>query len=75
MTRTTQARSRPSRAALGRPYWRVWSANTVSSIGDGAFVTALPLLAVTITTDPRLIAAVSAAFYLPWLLLSLPAER
>lgn len=63
----------PGRARLGSGYWRVWWANTVSSIGDGAFVSALPLLAVTITRDPRLIAVVSAAFYLPWLLLSLPA--
>jgi MFS family permease len=65
--------SAPGRPGLGSGYWRVWWANTVSSIGDGAFVSALPLLAVTITRDPRLIAVVSAAFYLPWLLLSLPA--
>jgi len=61
------------RVILGSAYWRVWWANTVSSVGDGAVTTALPLLAVTITRDPRLIALVSAAFYLPWLLLSLPA--
>jgi MFS family permease len=61
------------RARLGPVYWRVWWANTVSSVGDGAFVSALPLLAVTITRDPRLIAAMSAAFYVPWLVLSLPA--
>jgi len=61
------------RLILGSAYWRVWWANTVSSVGDGAVTTALPLLAVTITRDPRLIALVSAAFYLPWLLLSLPA--
>jgi MFS family permease len=67
------ARTVPGRAVLGRHYWRVWWANTVSSLGDGAFVAALPLLAVTITRDPRLIAVVSAAFYLPWLVLSLPA--
>jgi MFS family permease len=60
------------RAVLGGPYWRIWWANTVSSLGDGALVAALPLLAVTITRDPRLIAVVSAAFFLPWLLLSLP---
>jgi len=51
----------------------VWWANTVSSVGDGAFTAALPLLAVTITRDPRLVALVSAAFFLPWLVLSLPA--
>jgi MFS family permease len=59
--------------ALGTAYWRIWWANTVSSVGDGALVSALPLLAVTITKDARLISVVSAASYLPWLLLSLPA--
>jgi MFS family permease len=54
-------------------YWRLWWANAISSTGDGAFVTALPLLAVTITRDPRLVSVVTAATYLPWLLLSLPA--
>ncbi len=62
-----------NRPALGSPYWRIWWANTVSSVGDGALVSALPLLAVTVTTNPELIALVSASFYLPWLLLSLPA--
>jgi MFS family permease len=62
-----------TRARLGRDYWRLWWANAISSTGDGAFVAALPLLAVTITRDPRLVSAVTAATYLPWLLLSLPA--
>jgi MFS family permease len=60
-------------ARLGRDYWRLWWANAISSTGDGAFVAALPLLAVTITRDPRLVSVVAAATYLPWLLLSLPA--
>ena len=67
----TQTVSRPAR--LGRDYWRLWWANSVSSTGDGAFVAALPLLAVTITRDPRLVAVVTAANFLPWMLLSLPA--
>src|SRR6202451_2902466 len=58
---------------LGRNYWRLWWANAVSSTGDGAFVAALPLLAVTITRDPRLVSVVTAATYLPWMVLSLPA--
>jgi MFS family permease len=62
-----------TRAQLGRDYWRLWWANTISSTGDGAFAAALPLLAVTITRDPRLVSVVTAATYLPWLLLSLPA--
>ena len=60
-------------ARLGPDYWRLWWANTVSSTGDGAFIAALPLLAVTITRDPRLISVVTAATFLPWMLLSLPA--
>jgi MFS family permease len=68
----TQAPRQPA-TRLSRDYWRLWWANTVSSTGDGAFVAALPLLAVTITRDPRLVAVVTAATFLPWLLLSLPA--
>ena len=71
----TQAPSRAAPAAprLSRDYWRLWWANAISSTGDGAFVAALPLLAVTITRDPRLVSVVTAAIFLPWLLLSLPA--
>jgi MFS family permease len=58
---------------LGSAYWRLWWANAVSYAGDGALVSALPLFAVTVTKDPRLISLVSAAMFLPWLLLSLPA--
>jgi MFS family permease len=58
---------------LGSAYWRLWWANAVSYAGDGALVSALPLFAVTVTKDPRLISVVSAAMFLPWLLLSLPA--
>ncbi len=58
---------------LGRHYWHMWWANAISSTGDGALVAALPLLAVTITRDPRLVSVVTAATYLPWMLLSLPA--
>jgi MFS family permease len=58
---------------LGSAYWRLWWANAVSYTGDGALVSALPLFAVTVTKDPRLISVVSAAMFLPWLLLSLPA--
>ena len=73
MTQTIASGTSPGRLRLGRPYWRMWWANAISSTGDGAFVAALPLLAVTITRDPRLVAVVTAATYLPWLALSLPA--
>jgi MFS family permease len=58
---------------LGGRFWRLWWANAINSVGDGAFIAALPLLAVTITSDPREISAISTATYLPWLLFSLPA--
>ena len=58
---------------LGSAYWRLWWANAVSYTGDGVLVSALPLFAITVTKDPRLISLVSAAMFLPWLLLSLPA--
>lgn len=58
---------------LPAAYWRLWWAVAVDNLGDGAFAVAVPLLAVTITRDPRLVSVISAAGYLPWLLLSLPA--
>jgi MFS family permease len=71
MTPTMSSGTR--RPRLGTHYWRLWWANAISSTGDGAFVAALPLLAVTISRDPRLVAVVTAAGYLPWMVLSLPA--
>nr|SBP01043.1 Antibiotic efflux protein [Nonomuraea gerenzanensis] len=51
----------------------MWWATGINSVGDGAFTAAVPLLAVTVTQDARLVSVVSAATFLPWLLLSLPA--
>ena len=66
----TQSDAKPR---LSAAYWRLWWATGVNTVGDGAFAAVVPLLAVTITRDPRLVSVVSAAAYLPWLLLSLPA--
>lgn len=62
-----------SRARLPASYWRLWWASAVDNVGDGVFAAAVPLLTITITRDPVLVSVVSAATYLPWLLLSLPA--
>ena len=43
----------------------------VSSAGDGMFLTAFPLLAAILTRDPVLIAGVTMASRLPWLMFSL----
>lgn len=58
---------------MKRDWHLLWSASTISTLGDGALLAALPLLAATITTDPRLIAGVTAWGTLPWLLACLPA--
>jgi MFS family permease len=50
----------------------LWAATGVSNLGDGIRQAALPLAAVSITHDPRLIAGVAVAERLPWLLLILP---
>ncbi|MGW3344891.1 MFS transporter [Nonomuraea rubra] len=66
----TQSEAAPR---LTSGYWRLWWATGINSVGDGAFAAAVPLLAVTVTRDARLVSVVSAATFLPWLLLSLPA--
>lgn len=58
---------------LPTAYRRLWWATGIDNLGTGAFTAAVPLLTVTVTHDPRLVSLVSAAAYLPWLLLSLPA--
>ena len=73
MTQTATPPRKPRPQKLGPNYWRLWWADAISSTGDGAFAAALPLLAVTITRDPRLVSVVTAATYLPWMVLSLPA--
>ncbi|HVT69394.1 MAG TPA: MFS transporter, partial [Trebonia sp.] len=69
----TNRTERAARMRLPAAYWRLWWAAAADNVGDGVFAAALPLLAVTVTRDPVLISTVSAATYLPWLLLSLPA--
>jgi MFS family permease len=49
-------------------FGRLWTAQTISSLGDGVSHAALPLLALTLTRDPMALAVVTAAGTLPWLL-------
>jgi Na+/melibiose symporter-like transporter len=64
------------RARLGPPLPRnfrlLWGATALSNLGDGLRLVALPLLATSVTDDPRLIAGVTVAERLPWLLFILP---
>ncbi len=68
MTRGTD-----SRQPLGRDFRLLLSAGTISNVGDGIDATALPLLAASLTQDPRLFAGVAVASRLPWLLFALHA--
>lgn len=61
------------RHRLGSQFRVLWTAAAVSNLGDGLRVAALPLLAATITRDPARIAAVTAAIWLPWVLIGLYA--
>jgi MFS family permease len=63
----------PRRATLGSPnFLALWGSTTASNLADGLFQVALPLLALTLTRSPGLIAAVTFALTLPWLLFALP---
>jgi MFS family permease len=63
----------PAERPLGRNYAKLWTASTVSNLGDGIDSAALPLLAEALTRDPLLFAGVAVANRLPWLLFSLHA--
>lgn len=65
--------SAEQRPPLGRNYWRLFSASTISNLGDGIDAAALPLLAATLTRDPLLFSGIAVLNRLPWLLFTLHA--
>jgi hypothetical protein len=50
---------------LGPDFARLWTANAVSNLGDGVTLVAGPLLAASLTRDPRLVAGLAVAQRLP----------
>ena len=60
-------------AQLGQRFWALWAAFTASNLGDGLSLVAFPLLAINLTDDARLVAFISMARFLPFLLVGLPA--
>ncbi|WP_405994093.1 MFS transporter [Streptomyces sp. NBC_00986] len=52
-------------------FGRLWSAAVISRFGDALRGAALPLLAVSLTDRPLLIASVTACGYLPWIIFGL----
>ncbi len=58
--------------SLGPAFNRMWGASLLTNLADGVLMTAVPLLAVTLTKNPVLISALSALVMLPWLLFAIP---
>ncbi len=75
---TVEDAVRAQRAALpqdrlGRNYFKLFWASTISNLGDGIGTIAYPWLASAVTRNPLLIALVAVVQRLPWLVFSLPA--
>jgi len=54
-------------------FWKVWSANGFSNLGDGLYQITLPLLAAQLTRSPSLVAMLGVMLTLPWLIFALQA--
>lgn len=54
-------------------FWRLWTSSALSNLADGVLKVSLPLVALDLTRSPVLIAGLTFAFTLPWLLFALPA--
>lgn len=61
------------RPRLGAAYWWLWTSSGLSNLADGIVKIALPLVAIQFTRSPTLIAGLTFAVTLPWLLFALPA--
>lgn len=58
---------------LGRSFWTLVTTAGLSNLADGVFKMALPLIAITYTRSPALVAGLELVRSLPWLLGALPA--
>lgn len=57
---------RATRGRLGSSFYALLVATCITNLGDGLRLTALPILAATLTDSPFLIGAIVAAQFLPW---------
>ncbi|MFD7654309.1 MFS transporter [Actinosynnema sp. NPDC059797] len=65
-------KTRPGRPRTNdHSFTLLWSASTVSMLGDGMRIAALPLLAAAVSDSAAAVSAVTVAGNLPWLLFSL----
>lgn len=73
MTDQTARVKERNRAPLGASYWKLWTSSGLSNLADGVFKIVLPLLAIQLTQSPTLVAGLTVAATLPWLLFALTA--
>ncbi|WP_017568800.1 MFS transporter [Nocardiopsis halotolerans] len=77
MTNDSPRRSEPAparrTAPLGAAFWNLWTSSALSNLADGVLKVVLPLVALRFTDSPTLIAGVTFALTIPWLLCALPA--
>lgn len=68
----TATAGKPPREPLGPRFAHLLASTGASNLADGILLVGVPLLALTLTRSPQLIALVPTALTLPWLLLALP---
>jgi MFS family permease len=56
----------PMPARRPDPFWRLWTANAFSNLGDGLYQFALPLIALDITRSPSLVSGVMLMLTISW---------
>jgi MFS family permease len=54
-------------------FTRLWTASTISNLGDGVVFAAFPLIVASLTRDPIAVSILAFSLRLPWLLFALPA--
>ncbi|MEU2653818.1 MFS transporter [Streptomyces sp. NPDC007325] len=59
-------------APLG-PFGALWASQAFSNLADGLLQASAPLLVATLTQDPLVVAGLTVAQFLPWLVVTLPA--
>ena len=63
----------PERASWRRDFRLLWLGETTSSLGSSVTIVALPLVAISLHASVAMIGLLTAAAWLPWLLIGLPA--
>lgn len=69
---TVGATTGTGRRALGGRFTALLTSTAFANLGDGVVQTGAPLIAITLTRSPAQVALLSAAAWLPWLVLGIP---